>query len=384
MNRSRAVPLSEAKVVVLTNFIAPYRLPVLEALAERVGDLRVWLSTPMEANRSWRPQWGRLQVEVQRSVTIEHPSRHPHGYREWQIVHLPYDTLPRLRRARPDIVMSGELGARTAQAALYCLLSSTPLVVWVAVSESSEKGRGLVRRLLRRVLLPRADVVIVNGQSGQRYVRTLGVRSGRIVTVPYTSRPGHIAIPEKPVRRVPRHLLYVGQLIERKGIVPFVAALGRWGRRHPYEQVTLEIVGEGPDSAHLAALGLPDNVALRCSGHLPYERMAEAYAKASLLAFPTLADEWGVVVNEAMAAGLPVLGSIYSQAVEELVEDGVSGWVFRPDDPEEVDAVLDRVLRLGAADLARMGTAAREAVRFLTPEFAADRMVGGLHLAADR
>jgi glycosyltransferase involved in cell wall biosynthesis len=85
-----------------------------------------------------------------------------------------------------------------------------------------------------------------------------------------------------------------------------------------------------------------------------------------------------------MAAGLPVLGSIYSQAVEELVEDGVSGWVFRPDEPEEVDAVLDRVLRLGAPDLARMGTAAREAVRFLTPEFAADRMVGGLHLAADR
>ena len=64
------------------------------------------------------------------------------------------------------------------------------------------------------------------------------------------------------MRRVPRHLLYVGQLIERKGIVPFVAALGRWGRRHPDEQVTLEIVGEGPDSAHLAALGLPDNVAL--------------------------------------------------------------------------------------------------------------------------
>ena len=61
-----------------------------------------------------------------------------------------------------------------------------------------------------------------------------------------------------------------------------------------------------------------------------HERMAEVYAKASLFAFPTLADEWGVVVNEAMAAGLPVLGSIYSQAVEELVEDGVSGWVFRP------------------------------------------------------
>jgi len=356
----------------------------LEALAERVGDLRVWLSTPMEPNRPWRPQWGSLRVEVQRSVTIEHPSRHPHGYRERELVHLPYDTLPRLRRARPDIVVSGELGARTAQAALYCLLSSTPLVVWVSVSESSEKGRGLVRRLLRRALLPRADVVIVNGRSGQRYVRALGARSGRVVTVPYTSHPGHVKVPEEPGTRVPRHLLYVGQLIERKGIVLFAAALGRWGRRHPHEQVTLEIVGEGPDSARLAAVGLPDNVTLRRNGQLPYERMAEVYAKATLFVFPTLADEWGVVVNEAMAAGVPVLGSVYSQAVEELVEDGVSGWLFRPDHPEEVDAVLDRVLRLGVPDLARMGAAARKAVRFLTPEFAADRLIGGLHLAVDR
>jgi glycosyltransferase involved in cell wall biosynthesis len=384
MNRRQAAPPSEAKVVVLTNFIAPYRVPVLEALAQRVGELWVWVSTPMEPNRAWRPDWGSLRVEVQRSVAIQHVSRHPHGYREWQMVHLPYDTLPRLRRARPDIVVSGELGARTAQAALYCLLSSTPLVVWVSVSESSEKGRGLVRRLLRRALLPCADVVIVNGRSGRRYVRALGARSERIVTVPQTSSPGHTGIVEAPVGREARHLLYVGQLIERKGIVPFVAALGRWGRHHPREQVTLEIVGAGPDSTRLAAFSLPDNVALRCSGHLPYEQMANVYARASVLALPTLADEWGLVVNEAMAAGLPILGSVYSQAVEELVQDGVSGWVFRPDRPEEVDAVLDRVLRLGAPELANMGAAAREAVRFLTPEFIADRVVGGLHLAAGR
>jgi glycosyltransferase involved in cell wall biosynthesis len=384
MNRRQAALLSEAKVVVLTNFIAPYRVPVLEALARRVGELWVWVSTPMEPNRAWRPEWGSLRVEVQRSVAIERASRHPHGYREWQIVHLPYDTLPRLRRARPDVVVSGELGARTAQAALYCLLSSTPLVVWVSVSESSEKGRGLVRRLLRRALLPRADAVLVNGRSGQRYVRALGARSERIVTVPQTSSPGRTEVAEAPVGREARYLLYVGQLIERKGIVPFVAALGRWGRRHPREQVTLEIVGEGPDWTRLAAFGLPDNVALRRSGHLPYERMASVYARASLLALPTLADEWGLVVNEAMAAGLPVLGSVYSQAVEELVEDGVNGWVFRPDHPEEVDAVLDRVLRFEAPELAKMGAAAREAVRFLTPEFIADRVVGGLHLATGR
>ena len=324
MNSRGAVPVSDAKVVLLTNFVAPYRIPMLEAVAVRVGDLRVWVSTLMETNRPWRPEWGSLRIEAQRSMAFQHLGRHPHGYTEREIVHLPYDTLLRLRRERPDIVVSAEFGARTVQAALYCTASSTPLVIWATVSESSEKGRGRARRLLRRALLPRADAVLVNGCSGARYVRALGAPADRVVMVPYTSALPGIAAGDSG-RREARRLLYVGQLIERKGIVPFIVALGRWGRRHPAEQVTLELVGDGPEAVRLARVPLPGNVTVRCSGTVVYEQITGAYARAGLFVFPTLADEWGLVVNEAMAAGLPVLGSVYSQAVEELVRDGVSG-----------------------------------------------------------
>jgi glycosyltransferase involved in cell wall biosynthesis len=89
--------------------------------------------------------------------------------------------------------------------------------------------------------------------------------------------------------------------------------------------VTLELVGDGPEAVRLARVPLPGNVTVRCSGTVAYEQITGAYARAGLFVFPTLAYEWGLVVNEAMAAGLPVLGSVYSQAVEELVRDGVSG-----------------------------------------------------------
>ena len=164
-----------------------YRLPVLEALAERVGDLRVWLSTPHGGESAVASQWGRLQVEVQRSVTIEHLSRHPDGYREWQIVHLPYDTHPRLRQARPDIVMSGELGREP------CKRHSTVSFLHAAGRLGYRlgvigEGPGPGPTPPAPGASPRADVVIVNGQSGQRYVRTLGARSRRIVTVLFPSR----------------------------------------------------------------------------------------------------------------------------------------------------------------------------------------------------
>ena len=85
-----------------------------------------------------------------------------------------------------------------------------------------------------------------------------------------------------------------------------------------------------------------------------------------ILAFPTLADDWGLVVTEAMASGLPVLGSIYSQAVEELVRDGESGWLFRPDSSDDVEAKLNSALTTSAERSRDMGAAAR-AIRVTEP-----------------
>jgi glycosyltransferase involved in cell wall biosynthesis len=385
---SREVPLSKARIVLLINFVPPYRLALFEDLADRVGELLVWVSTPMEANRAWQPEWGRLNVEVQRCLTLEQSKRHPHGFTERQIVHIPYDTIPRLRRTRPDLVFTAEFGLRTAQAAVWCAVSGTPLAVFAGFSEWSEKGRDRdrVRRVLRRALLARADVMFVPGQSGARYVRRLGARPERVVIAPFHSpvtAPAPVARPGGDTEGG-RRLLVVGQLIERKGVLSLVDALARWGRRHPGERASLRLVGEGPLADRLAAVPLPGNVVVELVGSLPYERMAEAYHAADVLVFPTLADVWGLVVNEAMGAGLPVLGSVYAQAVEELVQDGVSGWHFAPDRPEEFDQALERVLATDPVELARMGAQARQAVAYLTPEYIADVLVDGLRLTLDQ
>lgn len=62
-----------------------------------------------------------------------------------------------------------------------------------------------------------------------------------------------------------------------------------------------------------------------------------------------------MVINEAMACGLPVLGSVYSQAVEELVTNDVNGWTFAPDRPEEVDAAIARAMMASDDELLAMG-----------------------------
>jgi hypothetical protein len=80
-----------------------------------------------------------------------------------------------------------------------------------------------------------------------------------------------------------------------------------------------------------------------------------------------MADEWGVVVNEALASGLPVLGSMHSQAVEELICDGVNGWKFRPDNDADVIRALSEVFSLTPDAVDAMRVPSRESIEAITP-----------------
>jgi glycosyltransferase involved in cell wall biosynthesis len=366
----------DGHVVLLTNFIPPYRLPLFEALADRVARLTVLVSTPVEANRSWRSQTGRLDVRVQRTVSLNRAWRHPSGFADRLQLHVPWDTLAQLRRLRPDVVVSAELGLRSLFSAVHCHGSGSPrLILWATLSERTEEGRGLLRRALRRWLVRRADRVITNGASGERYLRSLGVREDRIDRIPYVAHPVFAdAAPEPKNDGVIEHLLSVGQLTERKGLAPFVIALDRWAVTHSSRELTLTIVGSGDAVSTLDDPQVSSNLHIRLEGERELSALPELYASADAFVFPTLADEWGLVVNEAFAVGLPVLGSVHSQAVEELCEEGATGWLFDPEDPESTQAAIDRALSTSADDLSRMRGLARARVRKLTPEWAADRM----------
>ncbi|MDQ3640831.1 MAG: glycosyltransferase family 4 protein [Actinomycetota bacterium] len=349
---------------------------MLHQLNERLDDLRILISTEMEHNRAWPVQWGQLNVRVQRSFTIQRPWRHPHGFSEPVFIHVPYDTPWLLWRNRPDAVISTELGPRSLLAVLYGKLDRMcRVIVWVNVSEHTEKARGRLRPLLRRWLLRHSDAVLVGGESGARYLERFGVSPETVIRAPYTVVRPLEPPPARAAGDGTARLLYVGQLIERKGLLPFLDVLADWGRDHPDRDMQLRLAGDGPLRERLERAVMPPNVTLRFLGNVAYQDLPGLYAQADIFSFPSLADEWGVVVNEALAAGLPVLGSVYSQAVEELVEEGRTGWCFRPDEPDEAYAALDRALHTPPGELARMGAAGWVAVARLAPDVVADRIV---------
>lgn len=363
-----------SKILILTNLIPPYWYPILEAFQESVGDLQILLSTAMEPNRHWKPRWGSLSVSVQKALTFRKTWRHEQGFSEEVFVHLPYDTLPILWRGRPDVVISAQLGFRTIQAALYRKLHpKSKLIVWTAISEQTEKGLSFIRTLQRRLLLRSADAVLADGASGVRYLMQLGVPRSKIFLLYYhIELSDFLSLPlERPIATAKR-LIYFGQLVERKGLKPFLVVLAKWLDLHPGQSAEFWIVGDGPLRQQLEMLVLPKSLTLRFFGNVEYHELPRFYAQGGILAFPTLADEWGVVVNEALASGMPVLGSLYSQAVEELVKDGVSGWTFHPDRPDEVFRAVDRAFGTPAEELDKMRQAGREGLAHVSVESGVD------------
>ncbi len=147
------------------------------------------------------------------------------------------------------------------------------------------------------------------------------------------------AIPEKN-----KVLLFVGRLTQEKNI-PFL--IRAFGQVHDQRQdTTLVITAQGPMESELKALarklGLNENKDIVFTGALPYESLVNVYHSADLFVFSSLTETQGLVLLEAMAAGLPVV-AVQASGVREMIENGVNG-ILTSCDTSEMAAAICEVL----------------------------------------
>jgi glycosyltransferase involved in cell wall biosynthesis len=370
-------PISEARVALLQLSIWPTRLSLLEHLASQLKNLKVFISKAREPDRLWQLNRGCLDVVVQKTITIPCRWRTSLGLSNKSYIHVPIDSYFHLCHFRPDVIISTELGFRTLMAVVYRVTHrDTRLIVRVFMSEKQQNGIRPIRKILRRNMLRFADAVIANGSSAKRYMIVLGYPRRNIFIIPTVSNlDPFLSIVSVP--RVPgvRRLIYVGRLVEGKGLLQFLARLAQYTLTKPTPHVIFEIYGYGPLEAAIVELPRSPCLEVVYRGSLAPEDLPKAYSSADIFVFPTLCDEWGLVVNEALASGLPVLGSRNSQAVEDLIKDGCTGWIFDPSDPAETDDAIERALDSTDDTLRSMARQARQSAMFLSPELAAHAII---------
>lgn len=200
-----------------------------------------------------------------------------------------------------------------------------------------DRPQSAVKGLFKRLFFKLCDGVFCYGQRARQYLLHYGVSEDRIFQrYQAAALPDDYSIEAARAKRlqlaappdVPRYL-YVGRLSPEKSLDVLLRAFAQVHATLP--AASLVVVGGGPQIDELksltAVLGLQGAVEFK--GGMDQHALAEQYARATCLVLPSRSEPWGLVVNEALHYGCPVVVSDHCGCVPELVLHGVTGFVFK-------------------------------------------------------
>jgi glycosyltransferase involved in cell wall biosynthesis len=348
------------RVSLLTEIPAPYRIPLFNALAARPEvELDVIFLRARNPDRPYRlheDEWrfgGR--VLAGRDLTVRG---------RWLVLNT--GAAAALRRTRPDVVVLGGWNQPAFWVALaWARARRVPVVLWVesTLRDARPSGGGPAKRLAARA----AAAFVVPGQASRAYVHALAP-AAEVVTAPNAVDTGFYAsrLDERDALRAERGLtrpcvLYVGRLAPEKAVDVLVAAARGL-------DADVVLAGTGPEERHLREQAPPN---VRFLGHVERDELPGWYAAADVLCLPSRSEPWGFPLNEAAAAGLPLVATDAVGAAHDLLEDGVNGFRVPPDDVGALHGALARLC--GDGDLRQRAAArSRELSGGFTPKAWAD------------
>lgn len=257
-------------------------------------------------------------------------------------------------------------------------------------SDESCGVRAPLRAVVRALALRNATLCLATGSAGATSLVSRGVPPDRVMSLPFVVDTAWIEREVAGARRDrdrvradlrlstdDRVLLYVGQLIPRKGLDLLLHALARAqrSRDRATRRLAVVVLGDGPSRDDLceltAKLGLDDLV--RWIPGVPNDELPPYWAAADAFVLPSRFDAWGTVVSEACSAGLPVVGSDACGAVRDLIDPTWSGWMFQTGSVEDLAACLMDLRAREPSELAAMGHRAQESVSRCRPNLVAQR-----------
>jgi glycosyltransferase involved in cell wall biosynthesis len=347
------------RIALLTEIPAPFRLPLFTALAAEPGvDLRVFFLAENDPRRNYPSYEHAFASEVL-------PGKDALVGGRWLVVNV--GVLGRLRRFRPDVVLVGGWNQPAFwQALLYARAARVPLVVWVESTARDERaGRGPAE-LAKRAVVRAASAFVVPGRAAAEYVRSLGANEVAVAPNAVDLEVFGRRLESKAELRAKLGLddvtfLCVSRLSPEKGVDVLVRAFDGV----PGE---LALVGDGPERERVAALAGPR---VRLLGRIERSELADWYAAADAFVMPSRSETWGMAMQEAAAAGLPLIASEAPGAAYDLIEEGVNGFRVPVEDVEALRRALTRVAT-DESFRARARPRTLELARGHTPEAWAD------------
>ncbi|MFB0534681.1 MAG: glycosyltransferase family 4 protein [Anaerolineae bacterium] len=383
------------KVALILVAPTPYRRPMVDRLLQcEEINLQVYYCYGTHIDRPWaseaekyertvifsdRPFRGRLPVHIR-----------PH-------IHFNPDIVSELRRqAFEVVVVPGYSPLTTVAAIAWCQWTRTPYVMICESHKGKPQSKAVkwLKRLVLSPLIKPASAWLVPGSYHREYLTSYGANPERIFTSPLSpdveffqreSAKSKDLVSELR-REMGLHeskvICYVGRLVAVKGVDLLLKAFLRVRSAAP--DTALLVVGDGPLRGQLEGMcqaggsGGVYFVGFKQPAELP-----RYYALSDLFVLPSKAETWGVVVNEAMACGLPVVVSDSVGAAGDIVRDGYNGFVVKTGDVIELSAAMLKLVE-NEQLRAEMGRRSLEIIRGWDYPLGVDGFLKAARLASGR
>lgn len=373
------------RVLLLHNFLSPYRVPLFNALAERF-DLDVWILGDIRTVREWSADaaGATFRLRTLPNLTIPLGSR-------YNAILLNYSLPVALARQRTDVIVCCAWDTpATFYTALHARATRTPFILWSGSTPAEQTFLRTATKPAVRALVRSAAAWLAYGTRAKAYLVSLGAVPERTYlaynTVDTAAFADACAASADATDRLrgrygivtPRVVLYCGNLLDLKGVPDLLDAFAILARQR--DDVTLLLVGGGEGRSRyerkVSAMNLADRV--RFAGFVPRDQMPMHYALADLLVAPSRTEVWGLVINEALACGVPVLATDICGAAADLLHDGENGYAVPARDPQ---ALAKRIAEHFAHSErhASMRDAARRSIEPFTIERTADAFVDAVN-----
>ncbi len=362
---------SQRRVALVTNIPAPYRLPVYEIVAAQQGiDLCVFYCSGREPDREWD-----LQSTKFRQVFLEEKFI---TYRN-RFIHCNPDVWSALRAYRPTVIVTTGFGPTFLLAFLYAKLNGLKHIPMTDGTDVTEATLSLWHRLIRRLVYRGSSAFIGASQGSFRLYASYGLDRRKTFQSHLCSNNDIYfqAAPEQ--KRF--DFVFSARFVAAKNPI-FAMDVASQVAQKLGRRTRLLLLGSGEEMAAMRAKAqeIQAWVEVEFAGFVKQAELPMHYASARILLFPTQLDTWGVVANEACAAGLPVLVTPMAGVAHELVVHGENGYVL----PLDMAAWTEASLRLltDASLCERFAKASLRRVKDYTYQHAADGICAAAEAAS--
>lgn len=351
------------KILVLSSFPAPYRVAVFKGLSQKF-ELDVFFATDQDQNRS-KDYFSKKDVLQYYVISNMEDKK----YFEMCV--------KKLRSYDMVLAYDWYLGY-AIKVELQCILNRIPYAINCdgAFIPERENLKTWIKKIAKGFLVRHAKLCLSSGKFATAYFQYYGAKEERIVEHHFSSlyMEDILQEPVSNTNKIQKRkelgidkekmVLAIGQFVERKG---FDVLLEAWKSFDTKYQLVIIGGGEQRESyQNIIKRNCYKHVSLM--DFMPKEQVHQYYLAADLFVLPTREDVWGLVINEAMAVGLPVISTQRCNAAVELLDDAKNGYIVPVDDIMKLQYAIERILEKNETEIIKMSEESIKRIQGFTIE----------------